>query len=191
MLRTVAEDTENLPPHVVTAIAVNPPIDLYRSVQTLDSLLGRLYNRYFTRRLVKHIQLLNEHQPEARFIDLPKIPRTIYELDDVVTAPLSGFDSADHYYESASSKRILQQITRPSLILTAEDDPLVPVEMFDGLAFHPAIKLHVAPHGGHMGYRGRRGDDPDHHWMDWRILEWLDQHGRYNSAESTQISASA
>ena len=32
-------------------------------------------------------------------------PRTLWELDDRITAPLSGFDGASDYYEQASACR--------------------------------------------------------------------------------------
>ena len=35
-----------------------------------------------------------------------------------------------------------------------------------------AIKIVATQHGGHLGFFGRRGDDPDRHWLDWRICEW-------------------
>ncbi|QDU78808.1 Arylesterase [Polystyrenella longa] len=189
VLRTLAEDPDSLPEHLVTAVAVNPPIDLHLSVQALDSILGRFYDRYFTKRLMKHIQLLSEHDPIHDQIKFDRIPQTVYELDDAYTAPMSGFDSAEHYYAETSSRQIMSQIRLPSLLLTANDDPLIPVRMFEGLDTHPAVTLHVAPHGGHLGYRGKRGGDPDHHWMDWRILEWLDKHGRPNPEKPSAVPA--
>ncbi|MEZ6046772.1 MAG: alpha/beta fold hydrolase [Planctomycetaceae bacterium] len=189
VLRTLAEEPDQLPPHLVTAVAVNPPVDLYRSVQALNTLLGRFYDRYFTRRLVKHIRLLAESNPIHDQIKFKSVPRTIYQLDDAYTAPMSGFDSAEHYYAETSSRKILNRIKLPSLVLTADDDPLIPVEMFSGLESHPAVTLHVAPHGGHLGYRGKQGADPDRHWMDWRILEWLEKHGRFWPEPQQTIAA--
>jgi predicted alpha/beta-fold hydrolase len=28
-------------------------------------------------------------------------------------------------------------------------------------------------HGGHLGFIGQPGIDPDRRWMDWRTIEWL------------------
>ncbi|MCA9040334.1 MAG: alpha/beta fold hydrolase [Planctomycetaceae bacterium] len=178
VLRTIAENPDQLPEYLVTAVAVNPPVDLYRSVLTLNTWMGRIYDRHFTRQLIDHLRRLRQQAPEQENYKLSKIPRTMYEFDNVYTAPMAGYDSAKHYYAETSAIRILPQIQLPSLVLTANDDPLIPVEMFDGLKKHDAVTLFVAPHGGHLGYRGRPGSDPDQHWMDWRILEWLEKNGR-------------
>lgn len=58
------------------------------------------------------------------------------------------------------------------LILTARDDPLVPVEQFERLEIPDSVTLHVADHGGHIGYLARSGIDADRRWLDWRIVDW-------------------
>jgi len=40
-------------------------------------------------------------------------------------------------------------------------------------ALPPNVTLCLTPHGGHLGFIGRAGLDPDRRWMDWRLTEWL------------------
>ncbi len=100
-------------------------------------------------------------------------PRDLWAFDELFTAPAAGFESARHYYDCSSAAQFLPFVRVPTLILTARDDPLVPSRTFEGLAHSAAVTVHVAEGGGHLGYVGRRGTDPDRRWMDWRIVEWI------------------
>jgi hypothetical protein len=101
------------------------------------------------------------------------MPRRLREFDDLYTAPLSGFSGVREYYSRASSAPYLASIRVPTLIITAEDDPVVPVSMFERHPVSSATTLHVTHYGGHLGYVGVAGVDPDRRWLDWRIVEWV------------------
>ena len=34
-------------------------------------------------------------------------------------------------------------------------------------------EVHCSRCGGHLGFLSRPNGDPDRHWMDWRILDWI------------------
>ena len=53
--------------------------------------------------------------------------RTVREFDEAYTAPYFGFADAEDYYHRASAMRVIDRIRVPALIITAEDDPFVPV----------------------------------------------------------------
>ena len=84
---------------------------------------------------------------------LPRV-RSVRQFDDAYTAPMSGYRDAADYYYRASSLRVAAAIRVPTLIITAADDPFVPVEPFRDPAVtgNPAIRLVVTPHGGHCGF---------------------------------------
>ena len=102
-----------------------------------------------------------------------RAPRTLLDFDNWYTAPVAGFDSALHYYEECSAKRFISNIRVHTAILAAEDDPMVAPEPFYDLDVPPNITLCMTQHGGHLGFIGRRGVDPDSRWMDWRVVDWL------------------
>ena len=82
--------------------------------------------------------------------------RTVREFDEVYTAPYFGFRSAEDYYYRASSLRIIDRISVPALVITAEDDPFVPSQPFHDpkLTGNPHIDLRICEHGGHCGFVG-------------------------------------
>lgn len=88
-------------------------------------------------------------------------PKTLRELDERITAPLSGFLDAEDYYRQSSSGPLLDWIQVPTLILTAANDPIVPVGCFFDLDLPSAsksnlssdpLRLLVTPSGGHVGF---------------------------------------
>jgi len=77
------------------------------------------------------------------------------------------------YYEDASSTSFLSRVAVPTIILTSQDDPVVPFSMFQKSSLSSYIDLVAPPHGGHLGFLSRVRTDPDRHWMDWRICDWI------------------
>lgn len=155
------------------AMAVNPPIDLKACVTTLDQRANRKYDRHFVKLLKATLRKLQRDLPDFELPPTYDNPKRLYDFDDRYTAPAAGFRDAEHYYAVCSAAQHVAKIAVPTLILTARDDPLVPVSTFEALDLPQPVQLHIAPHGGHMGYIARRGIDPDRRWMDWRMVEWM------------------
>ena len=55
-------------------------------------------------------------------------PRTLREWDEMITAPYGGYVSGAEYYERSSAGPHVAAIRLPTLLLAAEDDPLIPGE---------------------------------------------------------------
>ena len=85
------------------------------------------------------------------------IPDRLREFDDKYTAPVSGFEGVYDYYSHCSGAQFVPAINVPTLILTARDDPLIAVTSFEQLPAVPAVQVHIAEHGGHLGYIARPG----------------------------------
>lgn len=156
-------------------LAISPPIDLVLVERHFRSKLGKHYDKFFVRQLWQQNLRRWELYPEMAPAELPATPRRLRELDTIVTAPNGGFSSADDYYLQTSPAHRLASIRQPVTIFSSEDDPIVPV---DPLFRHPlsgAIDLFTTRHGGHLGFMARRNGDPDFRWLDWRIIDWLEQ----------------
>ena len=84
---------------------------------------------------------------------------SIRELDEAVTRRQYGYTSVDEYYASASSDQRLNQITTPTLLLNAFDDPIVPgwslCRAMDAARDNPNLLMAVTSHGGHLGWAER------------------------------------
>ena len=153
------------------AMAVAPPIDLARCAANLQRWSMWPYNRYFVRMLLARVPARVRGRAEFRAAIGNAPPRTIRELDDRVTAPLSGFvDSAD-YYARTSSGTVLRDNPVPTLIVAAGDDPIVPVDCFadfgDGLP--STTRMVITPRGGHVGFIEKASQN----WLDDVAANWL------------------
>ena len=173
LLKLAGEHPHFNPPELQSVLAVCPPVDLAYCVQNLRGGLGRLYDRYFTKHLLQHVATWRQMVPEVPNPAAERLPRRIEEFDDLFTAPVCGFGSGAEYYQRASAHQFVEGIEIPTLIIGAADDPLVGIESLQRLPLPGSVRLHTAPGGGHMGFLGQSGLDPDRAWLDWRILEWV------------------
>ena len=174
LLKYLGEEGPNVPASVRRAIAINPPIDLARSIKTLERPLNRMYDQHFVKALIGHVRQQSSLRPDFAALPDP-LPRTLFDFDDRFTATHGGYSDAIAYYQAASSQPLIPGITVPTLILTAQDDPLVPVEMFHEQRVHwpESVQLAITRGGGHLGYVGRSQGDPDPRWLDWRVVEFV------------------
>ncbi len=158
--------------NVDSAVAISPPIDLIHCAWNLRRYGNRIYEKYFISRL--KAQLSKRRKLVKDLVDnhITPLPNRMIHWDDQFTAPLWGYSGAREYYEDASSGPLLDRINVPTVILTSQDDPVIPFSMFDRHSFSGYVELVSTQHGGHLGFLGQ-GEDPDRHWMDWRICQWI------------------
>jgi predicted alpha/beta-fold hydrolase len=162
--------------------AISAPINLAACVRVIDKPANLLYARRFLSRLsdrVKRKSLLSPHlyNPEGL-----RSVRSIWQFDDAFTAPLFGFGTAANYYATQSAGNFLDAIRIRTLVIAAQDDPLVPFEIYRHPAFveNPALTLLSPRYGGHLGFLSR---SRSRFWLDGVCLDWLDQ-----TAKTTAVS---
>ena len=156
-----------------SCFAVAPPIDIQPCAEFMQRRMNILYSRAFANALIEHVRKRQPYVESMQSISLNPRPKTLWEFDDRFTAPMSGFRNAEDYYTQSSSGSVLHRVTIPTQIVTAEDDPMIPVSIFEGANFSTSTELLITPSGGHLGYFGVSGIDPDRRWMDWRIVNWI------------------
>ncbi len=155
------------------AVAVSVPFLLHVAADTLNRGIAKIYQRYLLRNLINsyHLKFSGRVAP----LDLQRVAniKTIREFDDLVTAPLHGFDDADHYYAVASSRQYLKTITKPTLIIHAKDDPFMTsraVPSTDEIS--PSTVLELSEQGGHVGFVAGSPLKPSY-TLDTRIRDFL------------------
>lgn len=174
LLRYLGEQPETLPLSLFRAVAVCPPIDLHQCASTLSSSsMGQRYDWYFTRRLISQIAQGPQWKDHLPLASVRRPPRRLYDFDELYTAPAAGFESADDYYTQASAIRVIDRIRVHTTILASADDPVVCPRQFRDLVLPPNVTMCMTSGGGHLGFIGRAGVDPDRRWMDWRLMDWL------------------
>ncbi len=168
-LKLAGEVGAKPPAGLRAVIAAAPPVNLAYCAQNLQRGLNRVYDQSFLRALLRLWKRRRE-MDAGPYGAISRTPRSLFEFDDKITAPMAGFADAHDYYTQCSAAPLLEQIHLPTLIFTAADDPLIPADMFD-TPVSDAVQLETTASGGHLGYVGRSGQDSDRRWLDWRIVE--------------------
>ncbi|KPK39088.1 MAG: alpha/beta hydrolase [Gammaproteobacteria bacterium SG8_47] len=157
------------------AAAVSVPFDLAAAAQKLNRGSSRLYQYYLLRALRRSLRRKAARTPMPINMARALKATTIWEFDDLVTAPLHGFADAADYYARSSSTACLSDIQVPTLILHACDDPFLPPHAIPAAkALAPAITMEISQHGGHVGFvSGWRPWRPQY-WHERRIRDYLE-----------------
>jgi len=151
--------------------AIAPPIDLAHCSRNMQRPSLRFYNWYFIRKLLRSVPTkVRQGEAFQRLVLRPR-PRTLRELDERITAPMSGFRDAEHYYADASAAPLLQHLVTPTWILASQDDPIVPADCFTNTSLSSSVRMMITQRGGHAGFIARRGEA----WMDDCLVDWFQE----------------
>ncbi len=164
------------PPSWVEATAViSPLVDMVISWSLIEKPANLFYRLYFISRLKRIIR--ERSQDLGRFIDLEALAkiRTIREFDECVTAPMGGYADALDYYRRASSAPLLGRIRKPTLVIHAKDDPILPWEPWTrpGAVSNPYLLPHLSEKGGHVGFIEQTRRDIDRVWAENRVIDFF------------------
>jgi predicted alpha/beta-fold hydrolase len=177
LLKFLGERGDNLPPQLKGAATISVPYDLERGARRLMHGFSRVYDRHFLRTLRQ-----KAHAKLARYpglFDAAALDRAqnIYDFDDVVTAPVHGFADAHDYYTRSSSIGWIETIARPTLLLSAFDDPFLPPEVLGDVRArareNPRLTLEFTERGGHVGFVGGAAPWRATYYAEWRVCEFL------------------
>jgi predicted alpha/beta-fold hydrolase len=156
VLLALGRSGTRLPGGVFAAAAVSPPLDLAACADALDRPANRLYQSHYVRALRAAYRQRQRRLPDLYEAGRERGRRTIREFDHAITAHYGGFTGADDYYTRSSSGPWLTRIDRPTLILAAEDDPMIPPEAVARWPLPSSGVVHreMTRTGGHVGFVG-------------------------------------
>jgi len=157
---------------VDAAVAVSAPLDLAAGGAALSKGMNRIYTRMFLQTLKPKALAKLDQFPGLFDRDRLLAAKDLYGFDNVVTAPLHGYRDTDDYWHRASAKHVLHNITVPTLVLNARNDPFLPGRHLPASA-SPAVTLQYTDTGGHVGFPN--GPFPGRiDWLARRILHFFD-----------------
>jgi hypothetical protein len=176
LMKWLGEQGESLPSNVLRAASVSTPFDLAAGSRNLECFLGQQYVNYFMASLKAKTIAKRSTYPDL--CDWAKLEsaRTFWEFDDWVTGPVHGFEDALDYYTRSSSINYLTRIRRPTLLLNAEDDPFLPLDVLDRvrnlLKYNEFLYIEFTKRGGHVGWTEGTPWAP-RYYMEERVMRWL------------------
>lgn len=174
LLRWAQEAGSTAAASAAAVAAVSSPIDLAASGAAIDRGFNRLvYARMFLATMKP--KALAKWQQHPGLFDRDKLAaaRTLYEFDNVFTAPLHGFQDTPDYWARASARPHLARIRIPALVLNARNDPFVPAACLPGPdEARGCLTLWQPAQGGHVGFPA--GAYPAHVLaMPRAVADWL------------------
>lgn len=153
LLKWLGEQGEQARQILDGVVTVSVPLDLAAAGRALDSGFNLIYTRHFLDTLkCKALQKL-ERFPGLFDAAAVAACTTIYQFDNLVTAPLHGFRDTDEYWNLSSSKPWLKQVRIPTLVINARNDPFMPASALPAPAeVSAAVTLEFPEQGGHVGF---------------------------------------
>jgi len=161
------------------AVSVSAPIQLDICADVIGKGFSKIYQNHLVKDLKKSLtQKYSQHDMKTLLnFDKQRVKhiKTFWEFDEVYTAPIHGFKSAQDYYTKCSSKQFLKDIVTPTLIIHSSDDPFMSTDIIptdDEIS--PKTTLELYKNGGHVGFIGGTLLKP-HYWLEERIVKFLKQ----------------
>jgi len=167
---------KQVPEVIRRAVAISAPADLHASAKLLDLPRNRFYRQRFLKKLTLKMARKAELFPGTLDMSKLKYVRVWRDFDEFFSAPLNGYRDADDFYTQASAVNFLPGLTVPTLLINAQNDPILSPECSPaGLAeTHPCLYLETPRTGGHVGFLVR-GDE--HTWSERRALQFAQEIG--------------
>lgn len=154
ILKYLGVQGADLPAAIKRGIAISSPTDLEASALLLDRPSNRFYrNRFMKKLLVKISQKAIGFPDRLDMTRLRQVKRW-RDFDDFFSAPVNNYRDADDFYTQASAVNFMADITVPTLLLNAQNDPLLSPECSPAWLAeeHPFVFLETPRTGGHVGF---------------------------------------
>lgn len=147
-------------PRLLGGAAISAPLQPELAHATIDgnAMFGRALLGMYRREILAVERARDLPEPLR---DAARRARSLRELEATVTAPRFGYPSYEVFIEVHRPAAALPALRRPLLLITAQDDPLVPPDILDGVPWAecPAVTPLLVAGGGHCGfYDARRAE---------------------------------
>jgi hypothetical protein len=133
------------------AVSISPVLNPQKSTAKIDRItyIRKYFLAKWRRSLIKKQALFPDLYD---FTDVMGV-KTIQALTDALLEKYSDFPGAQAYFDAYSVMGpAIAEVHTPTTIVTAEDDPIIPIEDFYDLKLNKHIRLVIHPHGGHNGF---------------------------------------
>lgn len=139
--------------------AVSPAINPLATTQAIDQGIA-LYRTYFRRKWSRSLHAKEAAHPGVHNLSDMHDTESLEQATELFANRFTPFS---HYHDYLQAYTLtgdtLARLRVPTHILTAADDPVIPIEDFDGLSLPSQTSLEVTDFGGHCGFIQSRALD--------------------------------
>ncbi|CAK9093275.1 unnamed protein product [Durusdinium trenchii] len=163
------------------AVTVAAPVDFTGACAALESSRRKLFINFMISQGAKAFML--QGLVKSKFRDRVDLKRVLLatrlsQIESALICPLMGYATPAEYYEANNPRPFLHKVSVPTLVVNAEDDPVISLHTlpFDELKRNPRIYVAVTKRGGHIGWgSGGLGAGA---WTDSMAAHFLQAAGR-------------
>jgi predicted alpha/beta-fold hydrolase len=135
------------------ALAVCPIVDPSEGLFSLEETAPWFYQAYFMNKWRRSLRMKQAAFPQRQYFELQELKQNLRGLTEAMVLRHTDFGSLEAYLEGYSvAGRALTAMQIPATILTARDDPVIPIDAFDKLELPNNVELDISPYGGHCGF---------------------------------------
>ena len=149
------ENGDRLDTVICGGAVFSAPLDLAGGSQVLNEKFNKLYEQNFLMTLKSKVIKKKRLGIITDEINILKViaAKSIYEFDELVTAPLHGFSGADDYYQKNSGLHFIDKVKRPLYIANAANDPILSEKsFFESGQVNDYVYFNKLNRGGHVGF---------------------------------------
>lgn len=131
-------------------VAISPMIDHEYSINLMRS---PIFKKYYREKWQKTFRYKQENWPELKLKEVLN-KKDFYEVTaSLLPQILPKFENVKEYFESYKiTNDVTAKLKTTATLITAENDPVVPISTFKHLEKDPHISLLITKHGGHNGF---------------------------------------
>jgi predicted alpha/beta-fold hydrolase len=134
------------------AVAVCPAISPASVLIAIEN-APWFYERYFMLKWAGSLRRKQTLYPQRYEFSERELRAGLRDLTRAMVERHTDFGTLENYLDGYSiAGERLAPLQVPASILTAADDPIIPVDDFHRLALPPHARLDIAPYGGHCGF---------------------------------------
>lgn len=150
-LRVARKCAENQISNLSHVVSISPVLDPEKSTYAIDAVYP--LRHYFLKKWQRSLQKKQECFPDRYDFSEVLSLDTIAEMTDLMLERYSNYENASVYFSKyAVLHDALSDIKVPTTIITAKDDPIIPVDDFYDLKLNSLTNLIVHCYGGHNGF---------------------------------------
>jgi predicted alpha/beta-fold hydrolase len=132
-------------------VAISPVLDTEKATVRIDR--QAMIRKYFLKKWMQSLRIKQGLFPEA--YDFPEVYKlnTIMAVTNKMIEQYSDYNSASEYFKGYSILNdAIDDLPVSTTIVTAADDPIIPVDDFYELKLNHHTELIIHTHGGHNGF---------------------------------------
>ena len=152
-------------------VAISPVLDPEKATVRIDQ--QAIIRKYFLKKWLQSLQIKQRLYPDAYDFSAVFKLKSIMAVTDKMLEQYSDYNSSAEYFKAYSILNdAIDDLAVPTTIVTAADDPIIPVADFYGLKLNNRTELIIHTRGGHNGFIDGIFLKS---WYEQKLAEWFDE----------------